>query len=921
MIKKLTALILIIPVIMISAVCVNAAVSKEYIPDFLNALSIPAEKNVPDDMIMTRGEFAILAAKLTNTEGHIYTAENTAFADIPKGHKAYESVHTLYQMGIIHGAKDMPCFYPDDGILMKDAAKILVLIMGYGHLVSDSNYIPAAARKKIIAGIKTGANDILTYNDALNMLTNTLDADVSDYNLYNPVEKRGKAITYAEQRLSVYTVNGVLSDNGNASLNGETEITKGHVIIGGTGFKDAAGVQELLGHYIKGYYKYDSQLDVNILIFAYASEQRNNILTVNADMLCSYSGYRYEYYMNADKEKTLKVSLQKNFKLIYNGKFYESYKAEAGFSLSIEEMLLPKTGNVTLIDSENDGIFETVIVKSYVNYVVSAIDSKTYTIYGKPEITQGSVSLKSAEDDLVVKNNMGTFVDFSSIRLGSVASVGKSADGKYAEIIVSGLSETGIIQESDNEGILINENYIEFSFEYLEYTDKKITENKPVFQMGGRYKAYMTFEKKVIFMEAVDDSGWIFSYLDGINSSKDITKGVTMRLYTENNEVVIYRAAEKVNVDGMRYSDTALLNYLDVYTKDGIYGGIIRIRLNNQGLVHYIDTPYDAALGNPNSATETDDSLHILEGGNLQTLRYISSIKAFGGSFLGNSDSLCFISVSEESDALKHMAVTNLLSDPVKTETGYKVTAFATKKDAMFAEVILYTRGRYGIDVNGINNTTSQYVVLKVADSADMNGETIKKITVTDGRIMRDFYTESRNSLKCTCNSGPCAAHPIEASKGDIVRFGLNKYGTISDGNIFVMYDYSENKHWSYFREYTHIETKTISGSFHFGTPLISGYINKLSDQAIEVICSYWPFEESMEVNGSYEMSGKAGENIKKVFTLERAYVMSVNPGNGTMKLLTTSDLKPYNDGNGFKKDVYMLFTNGAPMCIVMYDE
>ena len=224
--------------------------------------------------------------------------------------------------------------------------------------------------------------------------------------------------------------------------------------------------------------------------------------------------------------------------------------------------------------------------------------------------------------------------------------------------------------------------------------------------------------------------------------------------------------------------------------------------------------------------------------------------------------------------------------------------------------------------LNVFNGTQELYVVLDVADCINSNGDTVKKITVTDGRYIRDYMTESEDTLICECGSGYCSNTPIVVDRGDIVKFYLNQSGAIPKKGIFVMYDKSTDTQWSYSNELSHNGTpdeptkKTIDiNNFRAQYALIKGQLLDSEDQSAYWNIDYFPFRMYTDYRGSIHTT-TPGSDIKKYFSMRDAHVIEVDLRRGTFENLLISDIIP----NGGK--TYLLLVNkNVPYCIVSYTE
>ena len=100
------------------------------------------------------------------------------------------------------------------------------------------------------------------------------------------------------------------------------------------------------------------------------THQRTTVFKADADDIQTVEGFDTD----EGKFKIEGVSKKKNCagaSIVYNGKIIsKSQLAELGES--INDLLLPEKGNIRLVDSDKDDVFDVVFVDSYETMVVSS---------------------------------------------------------------------------------------------------------------------------------------------------------------------------------------------------------------------------------------------------------------------------------------------------------------------------------------------------------------------------------------------------------------------------------------------------------------------------------------------------------------------------------------------------------------------
>lgn len=921
--NKIIALMLILTLVLPFG-SVFAKVSEDKVPELMQALEFITSSEIAEDKEITRGEFVILAAKLVTINNYKNLASPCKFKDVTEEDKFYHEVNLLQQMGIIHGENDAE-FRPNDPIELNDACKILIHIMGYQHFAFNGNYLAVADQRGLLSGLNVEGNTF-SCKSALKLIYNTLEADISDYNQIDGASSNEYSELFMTKRLGIYKIKATVTDDSIISLTGDTKIKEGYLLVGGELFKNDTDRNDLLGYTIEGFYKKDIETNENVMIYAFVKETETIVKTLSCDQIANYDAYTYEYYPDVDVDEKEELFLDFKYKIIYNGKIYKEDEALPTFTKTIPELLQPETGSVRLTDTDSDGDFDIVSVLDYESYIISSIDYDEYKIYGKSGVTPGTVDFSAAINSLNIITPNGDYIkDFAKILVDDVVSIGFSADGRHAEVVIANKKGEGFIQSADAESYVIGDETYNFAPEYVTYI-QGVDEPTP----GTVAEYYLTFENKIIYAKKAGETNAIYARITGVKGKlNDFNPQLSLQLYLENNSYDYYEFAKNVWIDGVRYKEGQLqdiYNYLFVannFSATGEYYGIVLVKLNADDEIYFIDTPYKESAGNPNTLTEGDNTLHVLRRGEKATGRYIHSSFSFQGYWLAHNDAKFIVVADVAEKPEEDMLITNITTkDASNINTQFvEMMAFSTEENSFIADAVVRIVEKYkgSIPENG-----EYKVILKVSDALNKAGEPVKKVTVTNGKVIKDYYTEDYDTLVCTCGSTYCAATPIEPGPGDIVKFTLDGT-TIVDGSCFVAYDYSEDKQWTYVSERTHLETGGVPtkqnsyGSWYARYAVLSGYMNKLDFETSQWVIDFYPYRTSETYRGNFITDGPY-ENFEAVYTLRDAYTITVNPAKGTMRPRLNSEIKQYDNGLGIMKKYFLLMYNGYPYCIVEYE-
>jgi len=919
--NRIIALILVLA-LMLPFEAAFAKVSESKVPELLQTLDIiPSAESVKDETI-TRGEFAKLSAKLITINNYQNLVTPSKFKDVTEEDDFYHEVNLLQQMGIIHGESDSE-FRPNDPIELNDACKILIHIMGYQHFATNGNYLAVAAQRGLLSGISVEGSNF-SYKTALKLIYNVLEADISDYNSIDGMSSNDYSEIFMTKRLDIYKIKATVTDDSVISLTGDSKIKDGYIMVGGDLFKNETGRNDLLGYTIEGFYKKDIETEENVMVYAFVKEDESVVVTLTGDDVKSYANHTYTYYPDPEYDETEELFVDPNYKLIYNGKVFKAEDALPSFTLTIDQMMKPEVGQVKLTDTDNDNIYEIVSILDLDSYIISSMDYENFKIYGKSGVTPGTVDFSAAKSDLNVVSPTGIKTEFSKIMAGDVISVGFSADGGHAEVIIANEKVTGTIQAKDGNCYIIGDKEYELAPEYVTYI---ASAGEP--ELGTNVDFLLTYEGKIIFAEKAGELGVVYARITGLKGNlNDFNPQLSLQLYLENNSYDYYDFAKTVIIDGNRYKNdlAGIYNYLFVandFSATGEYYGIVLVKFNADDEIYYIDTPYKESVGNPNTLTEGDDTLHILKNGEKKVSRYLHKYFTLFGNWVATSNSKFVILGDVTTEPEKDMKFTSMATTDASNinNSFLEMMAFSTKSGTNTADLVIRIVERFSGNV--ATQDAQWHVLLKVTDALNKKGESIKKITVTNGKVIKDYYTETDTALVCKCGSAYCEATPLVAEPGDIIKFILSN-NVVLDGGVFVAYDYSEDQQWAYCSETKHLDVagvpkkQTTGASRCTSYAVLSGYLNTLDFETAEWMIDYLPYFTAETYRG-VQYTGGPYTDVPLVNNMRDAYTIEVNVNKGTMRPKLNSEIKQYDNGLGIKERVFLLQQNLSPYCIVKY--
>lgn len=376
---------------------------------------------------ITRMEFAAMIMRCLGYEEVSASISQSEFPDVESDSWGVGYVNLAKNLGMIKGYEDGN-FGPEDLITVVDAATILTRAVGYNVEAAEqggypNGYINTALRLGILNGV-SNYDDVASRGTIAKMIDNSLEIEfiTGDLNPTNPAYKKSdytmlEAMGITKIRDAVTAVYGSNLSKISYSLE------KGQVVISDRIYNAKAAVDETsIGLdayiYIKDYEDEDKAQVLLVLPRAAGSR-----LSVGAEDIDDSTTLRQFQYWKEDKLK--KVTLPENLTVIYNG------AALTTSAQMTDSRLTPKTGNVTLIDGNGDGQYETAVVKEYETYVVNGMrEGAIFDVYGN------NFSFDESNAEIIVIKD-GEYVGLSDIQSGDVLNTAISLDGEKIEFIIS----------------------------------------------------------------------------------------------------------------------------------------------------------------------------------------------------------------------------------------------------------------------------------------------------------------------------------------------------------------------------------------------------------------------------------------------------------------------------------------------------
>lgn len=710
--------------------------------------------------IATRCDFAQILAKIAFVGDITELVREQKFQDVPRNHNYYNEITALYELGISVGNTNGE-FLPDEDIRLSDALVMIMRMIGYGKIDIGISLESLALQKRMTSGVASEGGKITLY-DALMLAYNALMTDMSDL---GTDRSNSEAVTYMEKKLSVFSIKGVVSDDGKNSLTGKSKIGKSRISVGEDIFENRTGNTQLLGLRISGFYHYDADIGEYVLFYADAGGNLNNVLNMYSDNVMSYSNSVYEYYYDEFSSKTSSAKAANDAVVIYNG------RAVTINDNLTREMMIPDTGTIKLCDNNADGIYDVIFIYSYQTGVAKYADTSGLIITFKNDIPV----LDMADMECEIVNADGDEIAMSTITENSVLSIAESLDNEFVKIIVSTAKSTDTLLE-------IGDDYVQTGLGGRFVLNSAMDSKYLV--LGNSYTFFFdAFNRLAYALTDASASDWragvlinTFHSTKGMEDSYlvrvltvegetcDLSLHKKMRIFTPENEIVVYNAQEAMN------------------TYFAGYDGMLRFRYNYEEEMTEVEFPLNYGV-----LTDNPDRLNMIyetaarNSGTLNdyyNLRYRSNYKSLGGvTGLGDNTVVIMrpVKKADWGDASKYsIGRISLLINSRR----YGFKSYATKSGTKVAQYLVV----WDVDQTGSAVQRSDLMALTgVSDAVDAEGNHIKKIRgIVTGRELT--YTLEDESLLI---KGTSDGENVYYAPGDVVTMNTLSGKVISIARIY----------------------------------------------------------------------------------------------------------------------------------------
>ena len=386
---------------------------------------------------VNRAEFVTLMLRMLGLESQVPFDGESVFYDVTDDFWAKDNIRLGTELGFIEGYGN-GYFGPDDSILITDAVKIIVSALGYSVKAEQSGgypsgYVSVANGLGITKGISAFDAEA-TRDDVALLISNSLEIPLLEKEL-----SADDRYTIGEDTvcdiLNIKRETGLVTAAFGGNIGGNGRLSEDEIIISDKKYHtDIADAEQYLGLRVEYYYNTD---DDKVLYIEPVSS--NDTLLVQADDIRYDSNFSAFYYYENSRLKTLRLP-SSGLTVLYNGELLSEADKTA-------DKINPDSGSVCFNDTDNDGAYDLVIIRSYQILTVSSVIERG--IYGRYHQYCDVNLVTGTEDISIIKDGQRCSAD--EIKVNDVLSIARSLSGDIVSVIISSRTVEGEITAIGND--------------------------------------------------------------------------------------------------------------------------------------------------------------------------------------------------------------------------------------------------------------------------------------------------------------------------------------------------------------------------------------------------------------------------------------------------------------------------------------
>lgn len=687
---------------------------------------------------------------------------STKFPDVVSNHWANGPINVAVQQGMVIG-DDVGTFRPDDPVLFQEAVTIMVRALGYEPMASQrggypTGYMVVASENQMLKGISATAATPATRGDIAQLVFNSLTVNLMEqtgFGSNETYEVVDKTLLY--DRLNVEKAYGQITGTPETTLTGGSTTAEDRIMINNETFIEGDTLaSELLGYNVVYYARIDATTDEKTLIAVIPQENKNNELIIAANDIVSITGDEgtnrtVTYWRDTNSSNTRTASIVANPVYIYNGKYASA--------LTLEQ-LKPASGNLILLDTDTNNVYDIVFVNHFTNLVVETVSTATGRVTDKYNNNSLLLDPDSTTTKYVLIRD-GAEIQPTDLDEWNVISYTISADKELIKGYISTESILGTVTRTSAEG---------FKIDNSDTTYQKASNYPYDIGLRDRGRFYLDIEGKVAAVDTTAVTTGVairgsYGYLVGAAKTGTLDETLQFKIFTANGDTEVIDAATKIRLND-KYGLTPD-EVLTTFGKDGkVTPQLITYETNSSGKLTGLDIAADkTATGEVNREVFT------------KNIAAAEQIYKSASGMLGNvkvtDDTLIFdIPQDAGTDTTRYSVRNNTMFSNNKP---YDIIVYDLKEDFSAGAIVVTS-------TTGVTEAESPIVL--VDEIAEGQNDDFDSVDIVYG-----LENGSRVELMSTDKSVFVKDGGNSIAQGDVFQYSTNAKGEVD--KITVLFDAS----------------------------------------------------------------------------------------------------------------------------------
>ena len=486
---------------------------------------------------VTRAELAKILVRMSRLEQVAQKQSETTFQDV-QGREDAGYIQLAVDCGYLKGYADQT-FEPDGTVSVSAALESMVRLLAYDRIWPE---IPAAqiAGKLGLTGVLSGSGDrAVTKEQMAGLIWKVLNT--------NPVMRQaGNDVCYIaertllEENYELEKHRGVITATAAGAVYGETDLSTGEVGIDGLIYQAGdSRIQEYLGYGIV-YYTRESSAAREVVVHFSVDLAKNKPITVSARDICFEDPrFTIDNFVYASESGRV---LEKKLDLQYCVRNGERKLFETAEDLKISD------GHVTILDSDGNGNYDTMLAEDYIYIVPWSVDKDKFVLMETFGTAKYDFSEQQHNGKLhIFSKNRETA--FSDLKPGMVLAVALSENGERVRIYASETKTVASASVLREETVTIQDHTYHMTQWYQERCGTEAAAGGvEKVEPGRQQKFYLDHEMNIVAVENIAAKKE-YAYLTGA-VELPMNGGLRVRLFTARGEwLELTSAGGKLLVD------------------------------------------------------------------------------------------------------------------------------------------------------------------------------------------------------------------------------------------------------------------------------------------------------------------------------------------------------------------------------------